>query len=468
MTKQPKTTEIIAPLSAAGLDPTAAAEWLTARPRSPADFAEDCRIFAEFWRQSANLLARLPNKAQRNSAEQIATDLIERHAREARRSFATAHVGALYDRLTDHRSRFLRIDELLAAAALAAPGLVPSADDLDADRDRPLRDKSGVEIDQGLFLSAVLASERHGRHLCHAMLLPREDAVALAPRLARDGIVDLGGASVRRQGRASIVTMQNPRHLNAEDETTLPAMATCVDLALLDELSSVAVVRGGPIERPHHGGRVFGAGINLTHLYQGRIPYLWYLERDLGYVHKIYRGLAHAETLPDDVSGETIEKPWIAAVEGFAIGGHCQLLLASDYVIAERTAYLALPARKEGIIPGMANLRLPRFVGDRIARQAIQYERRIDCAQPDGRLICDEIVEGATMDAAVDRVVHGLSSSGVISAAANRRALRVAQEPLDLFRAYAAVYAREQAFCHFSPALIANLERYWIGRNRAV
>lgn len=71
------------------------------------------------------------------------------------------------------------------------------------------------------------------------------------------------------------------------------------------------------------------------------------------------------------------------------------------------------------------------------------------------------------MDAAISRVVRGFSSSGVVSAAANRRAIRVAQEPLDLFRTYAAVYAREQAFCHFSPALIANLERHWIGRDRA-
>ena len=38
--------------------------------------------------------------------------------------------------------------------------------------------------------------------------------------------------------------------------------------------------------------RVFGAGINLTHLYHGRIPFLWYLVRDLGYVNKLYRGLA--------------------------------------------------------------------------------------------------------------------------------------------------------------------------------
>ena len=36
-----------------------------------------------------------------------------------------------------------------------------------------------------------------------------------------------------------------------------------------------------------------------------------------------------------------------------------------------------------------------------------------------------------------------------------------AQEPFDLFRCYAAVYAREQAYCPLGPALIANLERYW-------
>ena len=96
-----------------------------------------------------------------------------------------------------------------------------------------------------------------------------------------------------------------------------------------------------------------------------------------------------------------------------------------DYVLAERTAFLTLPARKEGIIPGAANMRLPRFTGDRIARQAIQYERRLECDSPEGRLICDEIVETGEMDAAIERVVQGLTSSGVVSAAGNRRAFRV-------------------------------------------
>jgi thioesterase DpgC len=70
------------------------------------------------------------------------------------------------------------------------------------------------------------------------------------------------------------------------------------------------------------------------------------------------------------------------------------------------------------------------------------------------------------MDAAIRDTVERLTGSGVVSAAGNRRAFRIAQEPLDTFRRYMSVYAREQAHCHFSPALIANLEKNWNAAHR--
>ena len=112
-----------------------------------------------------------------------------------------------------------------------------------------------------------------------------------------------------------------------------------------------------------------------------------------------------------------------------------------DYVVAGSDAYMTLPARKEGIIPGAANLRLPRFVGARIARQAILVGRRLDCDTPEGRMICDEVVPPGEVDAAVARAVEDVTGSGVVSAAGNRRAFRVGEEPLDTFRRYMAVYA---------------------------
>ena len=470
MTRSPNDAAIAPILTAAGLSGHEIEAWRQAEPTAAGAFAADCAEFSSYWRQSEQLLERLPRRAQRNEGERAAAGVIQEAARAARVRFLRSHVDTVYDRLTGGRSRFVRVEHLVVQAADLVPGLVPDQRQIAAEVGYLQGEKSGLEVDHGLFISAVLGSERAGRHLCHAMLLPLPEAQALLPRFQQDGLVELPGASVRRVGKAAFVTQNHPRFLNAEDETTLNAAEVCVDLALLDPAIEIAVMRGGLVEHPKYKGRrVFGAGINLTHLYRGRIPFVWYLQRDLGYVNKIYRGLAVADDPPpDEFGGRSIEKPWVAAVESFAIGGHCQVLLVMDYVLAESDAYLTLPARKEGIIPGAANMRLPRFTGDRLARQAIQYERRLDCDSPQGRLICDEIVAAGAMDAALDEVIAGLTSSGVVSAASNRRAIRIAQEPLDMFRAYFAVYAREQAYCHFSPALISNLERHWNAQNRKV
>jgi len=263
------------------------------------------------------------------------------------------------------------------------------------------------------------------------------------------------------------VTVVNPRFLNAEDDDTLDDTETAADIAILDPLSEICVLRGDVVDHPKYAGRkIFSAGINLTHLYRGKIPYLWYIRRDMGIVNKMLRGLAMDGASPDEVYGGIQEKPWIAGLDVFAIGGGCQYLLAMDYVVAGNDAYMTLPARKEGIIPGAANLRLPRFVGARIARQAILMGRRLDCDTPEGRMICDKIVPPGEMEQALDQVVEHFTGSGVVSAASNRRAFRVGEEPLDTFRRYMAVYCREQAYCHFSPALIANLEKHWNAAQR--
>ena len=410
-------------LRAAGVGEAAVAEWLAAVQTATSDYEGDGARYAQFWGRSSALLRRLLSpKPRPGSAESAAAEAIFTATREHRERFLAAHGEALYEQLTRNRTRFVRLEELVFDAAAAVPGLTPTRGQVTAQNGRPQSNKDGIEIDQGIFLAHMLAGERSGRHLCHAMLLPLPEAAALLPRLAADGTVDLGKVSVERHGKASLVTMKNPRFLNAEDETTLDQMEIAVDLAILDPVTEIAVLRGGTLDHPRYRGRrVFGSGINLTQLYRGQIPFVWFLQRDLGFVHKLLRGVARPEILPDDAHGPGIEKPWIAAVDGFAIGGHCQILLAVDYVLAASDAFMTLPARKEGIIPGFANLRLPRFTGDRIARQAIQYERRLVCDSADGRLICDEIAKPDEMDAALAHVVDGLTNAGTVSAIGNRR-----------------------------------------------
>ncbi len=387
--------------------------------------------------------------------------------RSERDQYLRDNIEAVYHTLTDGMTRFVRVEDLVHQAAVAYPGLVPTRAQLAAEATRPLKEKQGLEIDQSLLLAHILAHPRCGTHLCHAMLLSRPEAAAALAALDAQGFVDLGPVRVERHGRAAHLLSTNVRYLNAEDQGTIDAMEIGVDVAILDPGTDIAVLRGQPVTHAKYfGRRIFGSGINLTHLYRGTIPFLWYVQRELGFIHKYFRGVATPETLPDDVNGAGTEKPWIAAVEGWAIGGHCQILLTMDYVLAAHDAFMTLPARKEGIIPGAANLRLPRFTGDRLARQLIQAERRLECDSAEGRLICDEIVPGKDMDAAIERTVAMLTTSGAVGAIGNRRAFRVAVEPLDLFRRYCAVYAREQASCTFSAALVQNLEQNWGAGNR--
>lgn len=451
----------------AGLPREAVVDWSGSEVAVTGDYRRDAEDFSRQWRIGTEMLMHLPPKNSRSEAQAAAAAEITRRDRAMRQKFLGAYVETIYRRLTDNLAKFVRVEHLVRDAALVLPGLVPNDTVLARENTFQQQHKDGFEIDQGLLLSSVLGHAACGMHLCHAMLLPRPEAFERARYFAERGKLEFEGATLERHGKAAVVTMRHPRFLNSEDESTVDGLETAIDVATLDPAADVAVLRGDTVEHAkYRGRRLFSAGINLTHLYHGKISYVWYIKRDMGLVNKLFRGVARAAASPDELVGGTIEKPWVGVVDGFAIGGGCQLLLALDYVLAASDAYLTLPARKEGIIPGAANLRLWRFTGDRIARQAILYGRRLDCDTPEGRLICDEIAPPASIDSALETVIDGFTSSGVVSAAGNRRAIRVSEEPLDTFRRYMAVYAREQAYCHFSTALIANLERHWNAQNR--
>jgi thioesterase DpgC len=445
----------------------AAASWAATRPEIAGYFQQDAETHSKFWLKGYALLEALPEKQKRNPEQGRAAETILRVGRESREAFMLRHAQAVYAALTKNQTNFVRADVLAYEAASLVPGLTPTRPQVEAQGEKMQSQKDGIEVDQGIFFAHVLARPDTGTHFCHAMLLPRTEALARLDEFTARGAVDLGTAAVMRQGKAATVFMRNPRYLNAEDEATLQQTEIAVDLAILDPKSELCVLRGDTVDNPKYAGqRVFSTGINLTHIYYGKISYMWYVTREMGFVNKMMRGLAQPGVSPDEVYGGTSEKPWIAGVEHFAIGGGCQYLLTMDHVVAASNAYMTLPARKEGIIPGAANMRMWRFTGDRIARQAIMSGRRLDCDTPEGRMICDEIVPPGEMDAALDRVIASFTDSGVVSAAGNRRAFRVAEEPLDLFRRYMAVYAREQAYCHFSPALIGNLEKHWNAQQR--
>jgi (3,5-dihydroxyphenyl)acetyl-CoA 1,2-dioxygenase len=404
-----------------------------------------------------DLITSLPEPAGRSPQQRAVATAAHDVLRTMRSHFMNVHAEAVYDELTGIRSRYLRLPELVEAGAVAFPGLVPTIDQMAADRGRPQASKEGYEIDQGIFLRGVLRSPLAGAHLLDAMRRPTPRALRLLPEFSRTGVTDLGSVRLERRDGAARLTMCRDDCLNAEDNQQVDDMETAVDLALLDPDVRAGLLRGGQMSHPRYRGkRVFSAGINLKALHAGGISLVdFLLRRELGYISKLMRGVL----VEDGASWHSpeVQKPWVAAVDGFAIGGGMQLLLAFDYVIAASDAYFSLPAAQEGIVPGAANFRLTRAFGPRLSRQVILGGRRIWASEPAARLMVDEVVELPDLAEAIERSLDRLRSPAVI---ANRWLLNLADEPPDEFRRYMAEFAVHQALRLYSEDVIAKAGRF--------
>src|SRR5919197_543282 len=156
-------------------------------------------------------------------------------SRAARDEQLRHEVEPIYDELTDGLRRSLRASELVYAAADRFPGLVPSRAAIDAERELLQKDKEGLEIDQVIFMSHVLANPRTGLHLIHTMSQPTTAARQRREEFEREGTVDLGPVRVDREGALGRVTIQNHAFLNSEDDASTAALESAVDLVLLDD-----------------------------------------------------------------------------------------------------------------------------------------------------------------------------------------------------------------------------------------
>src|SRR5215470_10952579 len=204
-------------LRRAGLPAKAAAAWVKAKPRVTGKFKRDAMAGTKFWRGGTDLLAKLPKKTARTPEQQAAADLILSDCRRLREDFLTQHAEAVYRKLTKNLGVFTRVDDLVYEAGKLVPGLTPTHKQVDAESALMQSEKDGVEIDQGIFLAQALSVPDVGMHLCQAMLLPKMEAIERGSDFIKNGSVDFGPARVDRQGKTSIVTVHNPRFLNAED-----------------------------------------------------------------------------------------------------------------------------------------------------------------------------------------------------------------------------------------------------------
>ncbi|WP_030194183.1 (3,5-dihydroxyphenyl)acetyl-CoA 1,2-dioxygenase DpgC [Streptomyces sp. NRRL S-87] len=439
---------------------------LPAPPDTTGDFTADAARVGAYLREAGERTAGLPPRRERSPEQQERVEGVRSAARTARLAFVREHGGRLHDALTDGGRTPLGLRELAFGAADFLPGLVPTAETVAAERRCTQPEKEGHEVDQGILFWGLLRAPEAGRRILDAMRRPMPRSLGALAEFRRTGTAALGTVTVERRDGIGHVTVHNLDCLNAEDDALADDFETAVDLVLLDDGVRAGVVRGAPMTHTRYAGRrVFSSGINLTRLYNGQISFVdFLLRREVGYIHKILRGLSGVPGEPaGPFAGGGWEKPWLAAVDTFAIGGGMQLLLVFDQVVAENDAYFSLPAVQEGIVPGAANFRLGRVLGHRRARQVILGGRKIRAADPDGLLLADDVVEPEQMDKAVRSAAEALDNPSVT---ANRRMLNLADEPEDGFRRYMAEFSLEQSRRLYSADVMDNLERTWISRSR--
>jgi enoyl-CoA hydratase/carnithine racemase len=150
---------------------------------------------------------------------------------------------------------------------------------------------------------------------------------------------------VERRGRVLLVTINRPKQRNALDGAAGHALAAAMDTLDGDDGLSVGVLTGA--------GGTFSAGMDLKAFLRGERPDL--PGRGLG-------GITQTPT----------RKPLVAAVEGWALAGGFELLLACDLIVAAETARFGVPEVKRGLVAGGgAALKLPRRIPYAVALELL-------------------------------------------------------------------------------------------------
>jgi enoyl-CoA hydratase len=207
------------------------------------------------------------------------------------------------------------------------------------------------------------------------------------------------------------ITLNRPRVLNALNATMLRELDEAFAAVQIDPVVRVILLRGA-------GGKAFAAGADISELAAVDASSG---EQFAGRAQRIFRRI------------ETLGKPVIACIEGFALGGGCELAMACTLRLASDTARLGQPEIKLGIIPGYGGTqRLPRLVGRGAALKLLLTGNIIDAAEALRIGLVDEVVPSDSLIARAIELALQIAAMPPLAVAAAIDAVgRGADLPLD-------------------------------------
>jgi len=212
---------------------------------------------------------------------------------------------------------------------------------------------------------------------------------------------------VETRGAVTLVTINRPQALNALNGKVLEELIAAFAAFEADPAQRCAVITGA-------GDKSFVAGADIKEMADK--PTVDFYKDDF-----FSRWTSHL------VHG--VRKPWIAAVNGFALGGGCELAMMADFIIASEKARFGQPEIKLGVLPGMGgSQRLTRAVGKSKAMDMCLTGRMMDAAEAERSGLVSRVVpHDELLDTAL-KVAAEIAAMAPLAAIANKEVVNAAFE----------------------------------------
>jgi enoyl-CoA hydratase len=216
------------------------------------------------------------------------------------------------------------------------------------------------------------------------------------------------------RGRVAVITLNRPDARNAVNREVALGLETAVDRMEADDSVWVAVLcaNTGDQERP-----VFCAGADLLVIQEAGDATPLHTERG-GFAGFVFRQRT---------------KPIVAAVDGMAVAGGLEIVLASDIVVASTRSAFGLPEVKRNLVAAAGGLyRLPRAVGSAVAMDVVLTGELLDARRAHHLGLVSRLVEPQEVMTEALRVAAQIIESAPLAVRASRRVVRAAHDSDEL------------------------------------
>ncbi|MFI5077330.1 MAG: enoyl-CoA hydratase-related protein [Vicinamibacteria bacterium] len=212
---------------------------------------------------------------------------------------------------------------------------------------------------------------------------------------------------VEKRGAVTLVTLNRPEVLNALNAAVLEELIAAFAAFEADPSQRCAVLTGA-------GEKAFAAGDDIKEM----------ADKDGAFMY-----LADVFSRWTSHLVKAVRKPWIAAVNGFALGGGCELAMMADFIVAADTARFGQPEIRLGVPPGMGGTqRLTHAIGKAKAMEMILTGRMMDAAEAERAGLVARVVPVADLLVEALKIAETIAAMPPLAALACKELVNAAFE----------------------------------------